>query len=188
MRFWMSFAIFGLGVSLFLGLQSPATSGERSIFGETPSAVEGYFGPYWTRLTTQNTADDRIVVYTYSPGTMRSLFLNAEELRVSVTFVNDRAYHVKVHDNGGGFNIPANPSGSQQNSTRVFDDVFEYIFGYRPPTSSPVYRRLLNPGALHGTLHMVTYCMSEGIAMSYEWISTEDYIWFIDFFREPACL
>ncbi|NJL00296.1 MAG: hypothetical protein HC910_06875 [Spirulinaceae cyanobacterium SM2_1_0] len=55
-------------------------------------------------------------------------------------------------------------------------------------TTTAMQHQLLNPGALHGTLHMVTVCMSENIAMSYEWIGTEDYIWFINFLPESACV
>ncbi|NEQ46729.1 MAG: hypothetical protein F6K00_25550 [Leptolyngbya sp. SIOISBB] len=181
-------AILGLSAVLGLGIQSPAISSERAIFGEMPTRIEDYFGQYWTRLTLTNSEGDRTVTYTYSPGAMRSFFDNAEDLRLSVRFINDEAVAVRVHQNGAGFNIPADKLPSADNSTSVFDDVFAYIFGYQPPIMSRLDRQSLEPNFLQGTLHSVTYCMSEEIAMTYEWISTQDYIWFITFEQEPDCI
>ena len=180
--------ILGLSTFLVTGMQPFAVSGERSIFGENPTDIERYFGPYWTRLTLGDAEGDLNVTYTYSPGRIRSLFNNAEDLRLSVRFINDQAVSVRIHQDGAGFNIPSERFESSDHSLNIFDDVFESTFGYRPPVTSPVYRQILQPGSLQGTLHTVTYCISEEIAMSYEWISTEDYIWFIRFFQEPACI
>ncbi|MGD1940616.1 MAG: hypothetical protein ACFB0G_04840 [Leptolyngbyaceae cyanobacterium] len=118
---------------------------------------------------------------------MRSFFDNAEDLRLSVRFVNDEAVAVRVHENGAGFSIPADKLPSADNSTNVFEDVFAYIFGYQPPIMSRL-QQSLEPSIPQGTLHAVTYCMSEEIAMHYEWISTEDFIWYITFAQEPDCL
>ncbi|MEM9090616.1 MAG: hypothetical protein AAGC93_17935 [Cyanobacteria bacterium P01_F01_bin.53] len=183
-----SLAILGLSTFLVTGMQSSAVSSERSIFGESPTDIERYFGQYWTRLTLGHAEGDLNVTYTYSPGRIRSFFNNAEDLRLSVGFINDQAVSVRIHQDGAGFNIPSERFEPSDHSMNIFDDVFESIFGYRPPVTSPVYRQILQPGSLQGTLHTITYCISEKIAMSYEWISTEDYIWFIHFFQEPACV
>ncbi|AFY38602.1 hypothetical protein Lepto7376_2315 [[Leptolyngbya] sp. PCC 7376] len=192
-KMWRQYAaqaltVFGLSTFLVTGLQSSVISGDRQIFGENPTAIERYFGQYWTRLTLTHAEGDRHVTYTYSPGKIRSFFNNAEDLRLSVRFTNDQAVSVRVHQDGAGFNIPVERFEPSANSIDIFDDVFESIFGYRPPSISPVDRQILQPELLQGTLHTVTYCMDEGIAMSYEWISTEDYIWFISFFQEPMCV
>lgn len=188
-RFIKTLAILGLSAFLGTNIQRPAASEERAIFGESSATIEEYFGQYWTRLTIMNSAGDRVVTYTYSPGEMRNFFDNAECLRLSVEFINDRATEVSVHCNGAGFDIPSDQNEFSDNSIKIFDDVFEYIFGERPPTDSPIYHRNLGPEELLvGTLHTVTHCMSEEIAISYEWISTPDFIWFIDFFQESICI
>lgn len=95
---------------------------------------------------------------------------------------------VRIHQDGAGFNIPSERFESSNHPLDIFDDVFESVFGYRPPVASPVCRKILEPGSLQGTLHTVTYCIGEEIAMSYEWISTEEHIWFIYFSQEPDCV
>ena len=192
-KIWRSYvtkalAILGLSTFLVTSMQSSAISGERSIFGESPPDLERYFDQYWTRLTLVDAEGNLNVTYTYSPGKIRSFFDNAEDLRLSVRFINDQAVNIRIHQNGAGFNIPSERFEPSDNSMNIFDDVFESIFGYRPSVESPIYQKILEPGSLQGTLHTVTYCISEEIAMSYEWISTEDYIWFIRFFQESACV
>lgn len=180
-------SIAGLSVLLIAGTSLAGSADERPVFGESPTAIEQYFGPYWSRLTEVNQADHHVVTYTYSPGEMRSFFIDAEDLRLSITFVNDAAEFIRIHENGGSFNIPADPDQPSGFPPLVFDRIFAYVFGDRPLTTTPMDRRMLNPGAAHGTLRTITYCMSQGIAASYEQISTADHIWFIELFQEPDC-
>lgn len=180
-------SIAGFSMLLIAGTSLAGSADERPVFGESPTAIEQYFGSYWSRLTEVNQADHHVVTYTYSPGEIRSLFFDAENLRLSITVVNDEAELIRIHENGGSFNIPTEPNQPLDFPPLVFDRVFEYVFGDRPMTASPMDRRILNPGEAHGTLQTITYCISQGIAASYERISTADHIWFVEFFQEPAC-
>ncbi|MBM0745546.1 hypothetical protein JOY44_29930 (plasmid) [Phormidium sp. CLA17] len=188
-QFIKGLVVLGLNISIGVGIQSSANASRQVIFNESPTIIEDYFGQYWTRLTTTNAAGDRLVKYTYNPGAIRSLFLNANNLRLSIDFVNNRAERIKIHQNGMGFNIRSEQLDEPNYYPTCFNNLFKYIFGYPPSTNSPVYRRsVYDDSGEGGTLHITTHCISEGIAISYEWISVRDFVHFIEIFQEPACI
>lgn len=187
-QFIKGLVVLGWSISLGVGIQLSANASKPLIFNENPTTVGRYFGRYWTRLTTKNAAGDRLVTYTYNPGAIRSLFLNADNLKLSIDFVNHQAKRIKIHQNGAGFNLPSGQLDGPNYYPTRFDDLFEYLFDERPATSSSVYRRsIYDDSGDGGTLHTTTYCISEGIAISYEWISVRDFVNFIAIFPEPTC-
>ncbi len=170
------------------GFQTSVDALERSIFNQNPATIERYFGPYWSRLTTSTRSGDHRVTYTYNPGAIRSLFPDAEGLRISVEFINHQAKRIKIHQNGTGFDIPPRQLRESDYYPVVFDALFEDIFGYRPPTHSQLHgRSIYDDSGDGGTLHTSTYCIAEGIAISYEWISVRNFVNYIDILQEPTC-
>lgn len=182
--------VMAVGASIFLGvgIHTSLSANRRIIFNENPTTIEHYFGQYWSRLTTTNTAGDRVVTYTYNPGAIRSLFLNADKLKLSIDFVNDRAERIKIHQDELGFDILSEPLDYPNYYPTSFNNLFEHIFGYRPSTSSQFYGRLIyDDSGDGGTFHTTTYCVAEGIAISYEWISSRTFVHFIEISQEPNC-
>lgn len=183
-QYW---AVWGASILLGAGVQIPVSAQVRPIFNENPLTIEQFFGPPWSRLTTTTPAGDRRVIYTYSPGAMRSLFLNADDLRLSVEFINDQVERIKIHQDGSGFDIPE-PLAYPDDYPTTFNAVLDYVFGDRPTTSLPWQQRLLydNSGD-GGTLHTSAYCINQGIAISYEWISTRTFVHFIEIVPATSC-
>jgi hypothetical protein len=179
---------FGTVVLVAAGFHASVDAHERLIFNQNPAAIEQYFGPYWSRLTTTTGSGDHRVTYAYNPGAIRSLFPNAEGLRISVEFINHQAKRIKIHQNGTGFDIPSGQLRESDYYPVVFDALFEDIFGYHPPANFQLHgRSIYDDSGDGGTLHTTTYCIAEGIAISYEWISVRSFVNYIDILQEPTC-
>lgn len=172
-----------LGISGVLWNAIPANAQKRVVFSESPAAVEHYFGQYWTRLTLGE-GRDRTVTYTYNPQAVRQLF-QAENATLSVRFVNDQADLITIQNLGVVLE-------QQQSETDwyppQFDQLYEILFGERPPSDSPVHGRLiLDTSGEAGTLQTSTYCLDDGVAISYEWASDRDLITYATIFPEADC-
>lgn len=188
-QFFKSLAIFGASFFLGVTMHTPVSANKRIIFNENPTTIEHYFGKHWSRLTTTSTAGDRVVTYTYNPQKIRSLFLNAEKLRLSIDFVNNRAERITIDQDGNGFDIPPEQLGYPNYYPTSFNNLFEYVFGYFPSTSEQFQGRLIyDDSGDGGTLHVSKYCLTKGIAISYEWISIRTFIYSIEIIQEKECI
>jgi hypothetical protein len=182
--------IFTLTAAIYFWINypRPAEASLRTIFNENVGTIERYFGRYWTRLTTHNQPGNHVVTYTYSPGKLRSIFRDSDKLRLSVTFVNDRAQSIHIHQNGSGFTIPDSCGSSDLNFyPSCFDEVFAVVFGDRPPDSPLHGRQIYDDSGDGGTLHISTYCVAENTAISYEWISERDFVLNLYLLPESSC-
>lgn len=171
-----------LGVGILSGLIFCRSVEAREIFGAAPDQLEQYFGPYWTRLTEQTNDKDERVTYTYNPTPVRTLFPSARLKNFEVVFINGQAISITSWMT----------VGLQQFSDRGypidFDRLYDYFFGQSPSTQSSVYRKLLYDGSQdHGTLRRMTFCVEDGIAMTYEYASVRDSAIYIRYASEEQC-
>jgi hypothetical protein len=161
-----------------VGLGQPAIADARPVFGESPQAIESYFGPYWTRLTMGAN-----VTYTYSPGELTQIFPAANFSRFDINFENGQATSVNVL-------VTMTLSDILEGGyPRDLDAMFEYIFGYAPSSESSVYQQRVyeEQFLVGGTLHGLHYCVNDGIVMFYEYVSDPDYLIYASFSPDEAC-
>ena len=161
-----------------VGLGQSAMADARPVFGESPAAIESYFGPYWTRLTMGSR-----VTYTYSPGELTQIFPAANFNHFQVNFENGQATSVNVL-------VTMTLSDIVEGGYPMdLDAMFEHIFGYAPSSESSVYQQQVyeDQFSLIGTLHGLHYCVDDGIVMFYEYASDPDYLIYVSFSPDEAC-
>ncbi len=176
-------SILVLAVTIWTSAELSVNAQKRPIFGENLKTINKYFGHYWTRLTWENNAGNRLITYTYNPSHIRKLFPKADVSKLEVTFTNNRANYINI-----GMTIILQEFA--ENGYPVeFDALFEYIFGYRPSSQSSIYRKLIRDGAADpgGTLHESAYCVNDGIAIAYEYASERDLAIRVSFSQEAEC-
>lgn len=183
-QFWLGLSIGGLGL---ISLPASINASRRMIFNQTPATIEQYLGRYWTRLTRHHPQGDLIVTYTYNPAKVRRLFVD-DALELAMTFVNHRLESMQIRS-PKAFRLRKFGEKDYPNFyPSQFDEVFEVIFGYRPSTRSPLYgQQIADDSGDGGTLHTSTYCIEEGIAITYDWISERDLALQATFLSEPKC-
>ncbi|MDX2099418.1 MAG: hypothetical protein SFW36_16690 [Leptolyngbyaceae cyanobacterium bins.59] len=166
-----------------LGTQQSVDAGQRNLFDQNPTTISRYLGSYWTRLTRTLSPTEQLVTYTYNPRQIRRLFPKAQVSKLEVNFKNSRVTSISVwmtlilekfEENG----YPAE-----------LEPLFVHFFGYRPSAQSSVYRKIIADGSQDpgGTLHVNAYCMSDGIAMAYEYASERNLAIYVNFFLDEAC-
>lgn len=183
------FVAIGLSTILGISLTATATASHGTFFSASPQMVERDFGRHWTRLTAvAQSAFKQQVTYTYNPNRIRSLFQKTDQVQLSVTFMNNRANRIRIYNQGAGFRIASAQIQYPDGYALIFDDLFERIFGIRPNPKSPIYRRFIKDDSGDGgTFHTSTYCISPGIAVTYDWVSERNLVTAIEFYPEPGC-
>ncbi|HIK16462.1 MAG TPA: hypothetical protein IGS53_14435 [Leptolyngbyaceae cyanobacterium M33_DOE_097] len=161
----ISLGVFGSGMVAV----APAQAG-RYVLNQSFSTIERYFGRHLTESKRQQ-GNEVLTERTYSNTRLRRMIPNLPaNAKFKVIFVNGKAQWIAlVPATGAG--IPVEDKAWQ---AFVYDratafNFFEYIFGYRPPTYTPV------PG-YYGGGHEGFYdnriCLGDGIQTTYtEYIS-----------------
>lgn len=151
-----------IGVLLVMGLNvQPALAG-RYVLNQNPTTIERSFGHYWTKLTQTDGKGEKSITYTYSPAPLQHFFPDRPFATLSMTYVNGRVHSVTMRpyrtaQEKRDDTIEADKTGTYQ---AMETQLFEAIFGYRPPIYKPLY---LNYGSFYSYIN----CLGNGVASSY---------------------
>jgi len=168
----------GLSLASCFAFQPWGQAQPHRFFGADPATIERRLGPYWSRLTAGSN-----VTYTYNPAKIDQLFPGSKADELLVVFTDDRATSVSVWMSVGLTEF------SDNGYPLEFDALFKLFFGYDPSPESSVYGKSIHEDWFHlgGTLHMVWYCVEDGVALSYEYASNREYAIYVGFQPDEAC-
>jgi hypothetical protein len=136
----------------------------QAVFNQTPETMDKAFGRYWTKLTREGSDGKAYVTYTYSPNRLRRRLPAYPAAEFTMIYRDNRVQSVtfrpyKTVEDAKNQNDPLIQQ-EEVISSKMEENLFEYLFGYRPSIYKPLYEEA-------GTAYSYVNCLGDGVASSY---------------------